>query len=141
MPRVICPGMSNRHHGSQKNNKHSVPYNAIFLCHLHIVSSLTRTLLAKTLNYSTTMMISTPALRSGLVMSIGSFVVFMNVKSAVSPMTSIIAVSLSDMRSSFLDTHTNIINSCSFTQANVGLGILRTSTSSVNFVARGQGRT
>ena len=28
MPRFICPGMSNRHHGSRNNNEHSVPYNA-----------------------------------------------------------------------------------------------------------------
>jgi hypothetical protein len=27
MSRVICPGMSNRHHDGQKNNTHSVPYN------------------------------------------------------------------------------------------------------------------
>ena len=27
MSRFICPGMSNRHHGSQNNNEHSVPYN------------------------------------------------------------------------------------------------------------------
>jgi hypothetical protein len=53
----------------------------------------------------------------------------------------IIAVSLSDMISGYLTAHTNIINSCSFTQPNVGSGTLRTSTSSVNFVARGQGRT
>ena len=26
--RFICPGMSTRHHGSQNNNEHSVPYNA-----------------------------------------------------------------------------------------------------------------
>ena len=25
MSRFICPGMSNRHHSSQNNNKHSVP--------------------------------------------------------------------------------------------------------------------
>jgi hypothetical protein len=31
MPRYICPGMSNRHHGGQKNNTHSVPYNANIL--------------------------------------------------------------------------------------------------------------
>ncbi len=53
-------------------------------------------------------------------------------------MTSIVTVSLSDMRSSFQETHTNIINSCSFTQPNVGLGIICMSTSSVNFIARGQ---
>jgi len=28
MSRFICPGMSNRHHGSRNNNEHSVPYNA-----------------------------------------------------------------------------------------------------------------
>jgi hypothetical protein len=28
MSRFICPGMSNRHHGSRCNNEHSVPYNA-----------------------------------------------------------------------------------------------------------------
>jgi hypothetical protein len=28
MSRFICPGMSNNHHGSRYNNKHSVPYNA-----------------------------------------------------------------------------------------------------------------
>jgi hypothetical protein len=27
MPRFICPGMSNNHHGSRYNNEHSVPYN------------------------------------------------------------------------------------------------------------------
>ena len=27
MPRFICPGMSNRRHGSRNNNEHSVPYN------------------------------------------------------------------------------------------------------------------
>ena len=27
MSRFICPGMSNNHHGSRYNNKHSVPYN------------------------------------------------------------------------------------------------------------------
>ena len=27
MSRFICPGMSNRHHGSRNNNEHSVPYN------------------------------------------------------------------------------------------------------------------
>jgi hypothetical protein len=27
MSRFICPGMSNRHHGSRCNNEHSVPYN------------------------------------------------------------------------------------------------------------------
>ncbi len=27
MSRFICPGMSNRHHGSLCNNEHSVPYN------------------------------------------------------------------------------------------------------------------
>ena len=31
MPRVICPGLSNKYNGSQKNNKHSVPYNANLL--------------------------------------------------------------------------------------------------------------
>ena len=28
MSRFICPGMSNSHHGSRNNIKHSVPYNA-----------------------------------------------------------------------------------------------------------------
>ncbi len=27
MPRFICPGQSNNHHGSRYNNEHSVPYN------------------------------------------------------------------------------------------------------------------
>jgi hypothetical protein len=27
MSRFICPGMSNRYHGSRDNNEHSVPYN------------------------------------------------------------------------------------------------------------------
>ena len=31
MPRYICPGMSNRPHGGQKNNTHSVPYNVNIL--------------------------------------------------------------------------------------------------------------
>ena len=31
MSRFICPGMSNRHHDSQYNNEHSVPYNANIL--------------------------------------------------------------------------------------------------------------
>jgi hypothetical protein len=108
----------------------------IIWCHHHIVSSLTRMLMAKTLSYQTTMMVSTPAGRLWLVMSgVGSFVVFMRIKTAIT------AMGLSDMRSSFQDTHTNIINSCSFTQPNVGLGILRTSTSSVICVAQQQGRT
>jgi hypothetical protein len=47
---------------------------------------------------------------------------------------------LSDMMKK-LTAHTNIINSCSFTQPDVGLGILRTSTSSVICVAQRQGRT
>jgi hypothetical protein len=31
MSRFICPGMSNRYHGSRYNNEHSVPYNANLL--------------------------------------------------------------------------------------------------------------
>jgi hypothetical protein len=31
MSRFICPGMSNRYHGSRDNNEHSVPYNANIL--------------------------------------------------------------------------------------------------------------
>ena len=31
MLRYICPGMSNRFHGSQKNNTHSVPYDTNLL--------------------------------------------------------------------------------------------------------------
>jgi len=58
----------------------------IIWCHLRIVSSLTRTLLAKAI-YPTTMTVST------LAMSVGSFVVFVRVEKAVIP------VSLSDMMS------------------------------------------
>ncbi len=31
MSRFICPGMSNYHHGSRYNNKHSIPYNVNIL--------------------------------------------------------------------------------------------------------------
>ena len=79
----------------------------------------------------------TPAGRLWLVMRVWSFVVFTIIECAVN------AMGLSDMKSGYLTTHTNtnIINSCSFMQPNVVLGILRTSTSSVNFVARRQGWT
>jgi hypothetical protein len=100
----------------------------IIWCHLHIVSSLTRTLLAKAI-YPTTMTVSTLAGRLWLVMRVGSFIVFTRIETAIT------AMGLSDMRSGYLTTHTNIINSCSFTQPNVGSGILCTSTSSVICVA------
>ena len=79
----------------------------IIWCHLHIVSSLTRMLMAKTLSYQTTMMVSMPAGQLWLVMSVGSFIMFMRIETAIT------AMGLSDMRSSFQDTHTNIINSWS----------------------------
>ena len=106
MSRVICPGMSNRHHDGQKNNTHSVPYNGN-----HLVSP-THCIIIDTNTAGQSQYISND--NDGIYVG---------------------------MKSGSLTTHTNIINSCSFTQPHVESEKLCTSTSSVNCVPKWQSRT
>jgi hypothetical protein len=119
MSRFICPGMSTRHHGSRNNNEHSVPYNVNHLMsptHCIIIDTNASVQNTKLSN-------DNDGIYAGRAIMIGN--------------ESRIIRSVhenrkcSDMMSSYLTSHTNIINSCSFMQPNVGSGILRMSTSSV----------
>jgi hypothetical protein len=131
MSRFICPGQSKNHHGSRNNNKHSVPNNVN-----HLMSPTHCIIIDTNASGQSRTSNDNDGIYAGRAIMIGnervgSFVVFTRIVCSVT-------MSLSDILSSYLTTYTNIINSCLFTQPNVGSGILRKSTSSVNFVARGQ---
>ena len=134
MSRFICPGMSNNHHGSRYNNKHSVPYNY----NANILMSPTHCIIIDT-NAAGQSHISNDndGIYTGRVIMIGNksrIIHRVHENRNCNNHSELVRYEVS-----FLATHTNIINSCSFTQPNVGSGILLTSSSSVICVARGQG--
>jgi hypothetical protein len=133
MLRYMCPGMSNRFHGSQKNNMHSVPYDTNLLVsptHCFVID-------AKASGQTTKISNDKDGIYAGRMIRIGNERriirrVYEQRRCNKPDDQQKLVVSLSDMISGSVTALTNIINSCSFMQPHVELGKLRTSTSSVN---------
>ena len=141
MSRFICPGMSNRYHFSQKSNTHPVPYNE------NLLMSPTHCIIIDTSSSGQNSKLSKDkdSIYTGIAIRIGNELRIIRrvyeCRGCSKPDDKQHAMSLSNMTSRSMTTHTNIINSCSFTQPHVESGKLHTRASSESCVAQRQGRT